>query len=134
MKPTHIITHWKRSIHKDHARTHTIVSDAVLLASLEAVVTKHARHRGVRAILYTENWEDPEGFTPYLYIDVSDDFEAWHSWIVTYQFIRGGISSFAYLEYYSALAKMRGALAGKAHAVAFDIDAFEKKSVYDRLP
>ena len=133
VKPSHLITHWRKSIHKDHARTHSIVNDAVLLASLEGVVTQHPRHRGVRSIAYAENWEDQEGFTPYLYVDCSDDFERWREWVVTYQFIKGGISSFDYLDYYSALARIRGALVGKRYAVAFDIDPFEKKSVHDAL-
>ena len=55
VKPTHLVTHWRTSIHKDHAATHAIVNDAVLLASLEGVVSPHPRHRGVRAIYYTEN-------------------------------------------------------------------------------
>lgn len=134
VQPTHIITHWKNSIHKDHANTHLIVNDAVLLASLEGVVTDHPRHRGIRSILYAENWEDPEGFTPYLFVDVTEDFDNWREWVVNYQFIKGGISSFPYLDYYSALARVRGALAGRKFAVAFDIDAFGKKRILDTLP
>ena len=34
VQPGRIITHWKTSIHKDHANTHAIVNDALLLASL----------------------------------------------------------------------------------------------------
>src|SRR5512133_293401 len=106
VKPSHIITHWKQSIHPDHAHTYAIVNDAILLASLEGVVTAHPRHRGVRGIYFTENWEDGEGYTPYIYVDISDELESWKKWIVTYEFIRGGISSFPYLEYYTALARV----------------------------
>ena len=134
VKPTHIITHWRNSIHKDHAATHAIVNDAVLLASLEGVVTTHPRHREVRAIYYAENWEDPEDFKPYLYVDVSSELEAWREAVTQYQFIKGGISSFSYLEYYEALARVRGAEAGTRYAVAFDVDPFEKKRVVDLLP
>lgn len=134
VKPTHIITHWRTSIHKDHSATHAIVSDAVLLASLEGVVTDHPRHRGIQAIYYTENWEDPENFKPYLYVDISAELEAWKRAVTQYQFIKGGISSFPYLDYYEALARVRGAEAGKRYAVAFDIDPFEKKRVVDVLP
>jgi LmbE family N-acetylglucosaminyl deacetylase len=134
VKPTHIITHWRTSIHKDHAATHAIVNDAVLLASLEGVVTDHPRHRGIQAIYYTENWEDPEDFKPYLYVDISAELETWKKAVTQYQFIKGGISSFPYLEYYEALARVRGAEAGKGYAVAFDIDPFEKKRVVDVLP
>lgn len=134
VKPTHIITHWRTSIHKDHANAHQIVNDAVLLASLEGVVTNHPRHRGVKAIYFTENWEDPEGFTPYFHVDVTDELEAWRDWIVNYQFIKGGISSFAYLDYYTALARVRGAVVGKKYAITFDVDPFEKKRTVELLP
>ncbi len=134
VRPTHIITHWKSSIHKDHSAAHGIVMDAVLLASLEGVVTEHPRHRGIKAIYFTENWEDPEGFTPYAFVDVSDEMERWKEWIVNYQFIKGGISSFAYLDYYFALARVRGAVVGKKYAVAFDVDSFEKRKIVDSLP
>ncbi len=134
VKPTHIITHWRNSIHKDHAVTHAIVNDAVLLASLEGVATLHPRHREVRAIYYAENWEDPENFKPYLYVDVSSELEAWREAVTQYQFIKGGISSFPYLEYYEALARVRGAEAGTRYAVAFDVDPFEKKRVVNLLP
>lgn len=134
VQPTHIITHWRTSIHKDHAAAHLLTMDAVLLASLEGVQTGHERHRGVRAICFTENWEDPEGFTPYMMVDVSNELEAWRSWVGTYEFIRGGISSFAYLDYYTALARVRGAVAGTTYAVAFDVDPFEKKKLVGELP
>ncbi len=134
VKPTHVITHWKNSIHKDHANTYSIVMDAILLASLEGVVTKHPRHRGIKAIYFTENWEDPEGFKPYLYVDVSEELELWKECVTQYQFIKGGISAFPYLEYYEALARVRGAEAGTKYAEAFDVDPFEKKRVVDLLP
>jgi len=134
IRPTHIITHWRTSIHRDHAAAHAIVMDAVLLASLEGVVTGHPRHRGVGSIVFTENWEDPEGFKPYLYIDTSNVFERWRECVTQYQFIAGGISNFPYLEYYSALMRVRGAEAGVQYAEAFDVDPFEKKRVDSLLP
>jgi LmbE family N-acetylglucosaminyl deacetylase len=134
VKPTHIITHWRNSIHKDHSATHAIVNDAVLLASLEGVVTSHPRHRGVRAIYYAENWEDPENFKPYLYVDISEELDTWKEAVTQYQFIKGGISSFPYLDYYSALARVRGAEAGTRYAVAFDVDPSEKKKTVESLP
>ncbi len=134
VKPTHILTHWRRSIHKDHSATHEIVKDAVLLASLESVVTEHPRHRGVRAVYYTENWEDAEEFKPYLYVEVTSELAQWRECVTEYEFIRGGISSFPYLEYYEALARVRGAEAGKRYAVSFEVDASAKKRVLDSLP
>jgi LmbE family N-acetylglucosaminyl deacetylase len=134
VKPTHIVTHWRKSIHKDHSNTHAIVGDAILLASLESVVTGHPRHRGVRAVYYAENWEDAEDFKPYLYVDVSDELAQWKECVTHYQFVKGGVSSFPYLEYYEALARLRGAEAGKRYAVSFEVEPLAKKRVLDSLP
>ncbi|HZS05480.1 MAG TPA: PIG-L family deacetylase [Blastocatellia bacterium] len=133
VKPTHVITHWEKSIHKDHASAHAIVKDAVLLASLAGVVTEHPPHR-VGALYYAENWEDAEGFKPYLYVDVSEVLAQWKECVTQYEFIRGGVSSFPYLDYYEALARLRGAEARKRYAVAFDVDPLAKKRVLDSLP
>jgi LmbE family N-acetylglucosaminyl deacetylase len=134
VRPTHIITHWRRSIHMDHSTTHVLVNDAILLASLEGVVTNHERHRGVKAIYYAENWEDAEEFKPYIYVDVTEEFSLWKECVTQYEFLRGGISSFPYLEYYESLARLRGAEAGTRYAVAVDIDPFEKKRTVELLP
>ncbi len=134
VKPTHILTHWRNSLHKDHTAAHRIVNDAVLLASLEGFVTEHPRHRGVRGVYYAENWEDAEEFKPYLYVDVTGELEEWKRCVTQYEFIRGGISSFPYLDYYEALARIRGAESGRRHAVAFDVDPWSKRRVIDSLP
>lgn len=134
VKPTNIITHWRRSIHKDHAATSAIVDDAVLLASLEGVKTAHAAYRGVRGIWYAENWEDPESFHPYMYVDVSGFIPRWREAVSKYEFIHGGISGFRYLDYYTALATLRGAEARREAAVAFDIDDMGKRRVLDSVP
>lgn len=127
VNPTHVITHWKNSIHRDHSLTYTIVTDAVLLASVKGC-------RSVRSVWYAENWEDDEGFHPYAYVDVSQDFERWQTAVSAYKFIRGGISPFPYLAYYESLARLRGAQSGKHYAVAFDVDASAKRRVFDLLP
>jgi N-acetylglucosamine malate deacetylase 1 len=133
VKPTLVITHWRNSIHRDHANTHAIVEDAVLLASLEGVKLASPPHRGVR-LWYAENWEDAEGFSPYLYVDVSAQMDQWRQLVSSYEFVRGGISSFAYLEYYGALATVRGAEAHRGRAEAFDLDPMGKKRVLDAVP
>ena len=134
VKPAYVLTHWQKSIHKDHSRTSAIVQDAVLLASLEGVVTGSPPHRALRGIWYAENWEDGEDFQPYISVDVSNEMEQWRNAVTKYEFVRGGISSFRYLEYYDALSLVRGAVAGRQRAVAFNIDAFGKRRVLDALP
>jgi len=133
--PTHVITHWRRSIHRDHEATHRIVREALLAASLEGgYPSKLPRHRGVRGVYYAENWEDADEFRPYLYVDVGEDLAAWKAAVTCYEFVRGGISPFPYLEYYESLARVRGAEAGKRFAVALDVDPLAKKQVLDALP
>ncbi|HUQ81131.1 MAG TPA: PIG-L family deacetylase [Gemmatimonadaceae bacterium] len=135
VKPTHVLTHWGSSIHKDHSATHRIVSDAVLLASLPGVVTPHPAWRGVRAVWYAENWEDPDGFKPFVYVGVAaEDSSRWREAVRKYEFVGGSISSFRYLDYYSALMTLRGAESRKGRAVSFDIDAMGKRRVVDSLP
>ena len=134
VKPAYIITHWSHSIHKDHASTSLIVQDAVLLASLEGVVTQHPAHRGVRGIYYTDNWEDAESFSPYIYVGVGDEMAQWKEAVMKYEFVGGRISTFRYLDYYEALSTVRGAISGKGRAIAFDIDQFGKRRVLDSLP
>ena len=127
VKPTHIITHWKNSMHKDHAAASAVARDAVLLASLSG-------WRGVRSVWYAENWEDAEGFQPYIYVNVSDVHAKWRDAVKQYEFVGGTISSFAYLDYYTALATLRGAEARKGQAVAFDVDSYGKKRVLEEVP
>jgi LmbE family N-acetylglucosaminyl deacetylase len=134
VKATVVLTHWRESLHRDHATTSAVVKDAVLLASLEGVKTSHPAHRGVRSVWYAENWEDSEGFRPYVFVDVTGMLPKWREAVSSYEFVRGGISSFAYLDYYSSLATVRGALARKGQALAFDVDPEGKRIVLNGLP
>ncbi|HXY39090.1 MAG TPA: PIG-L family deacetylase [Vicinamibacteria bacterium] len=134
VKPTHVLTHWRNSLHPDHEAAFRIVQGAVLLASLEGFVSSQPRHRGLRSVCYAENWEDADGFQPYLYVDVGEDLPRWKAAVSAYEFVRGGISSFPYLDYYEALARLRGAEAGRRFAVALDVDPLGKKRVLDLLP
>lgn len=134
VKPTQIITHWKESMHKDHARTSAVVRDAVLLASLAGVVTAHAAHRGVRSVWYAENWEDAPGFVPFVYVKVSESLPAWREAVTGYEFARGVTSGFPYIEYYTALATVRGAVVFKGQAVAFAVEPEGQRRALDSLP
>jgi LmbE family N-acetylglucosaminyl deacetylase len=133
VKPTHIITHWKKSIHKDHSATSAVVRDAVLLTELEAVKTDLPPYLGVRGLYYADNWEDAEGFQPYIYVDVSDAFDQWKQAIREYEMVRGGVSPFAYFDYYTSHLQSMGALAGRKCAAALDVDESSKRVVLDAL-
>ena len=133
IKPTYVITHWKNSIHKDHSATSAIVQDAILWTELDAVKTDHPAYRGVRGLYYADNWEDAEGFRPYIYVDVSDAFEHWKQAIREYEMVRGGISPFAYFDYYTSHLQSLGALAGRRYAAALNVDESSKRVVLDAL-
>ncbi|HNY42015.1 MAG TPA: PIG-L family deacetylase [Bryobacteraceae bacterium] len=127
VKATHIITHWKNSIHPDHEAAYVIANHAALLAAVSG-------WKGVRSIVYAENWEDPEGFQPYLFVDTTADMDAWRKAVQCYEFLRGGVSAFPYLQFYEGLSMVRGAQARKRNAVAFDIDPMGKRRVAEVWP
>ena len=58
----------------------------------------------------------------------------WRDAVKQYEFVGGTISSFAYLDYYTALATLRGAEARKGQAVAFDVESYGKKRVLEDVP
>jgi LmbE family N-acetylglucosaminyl deacetylase len=134
VKPAILITHWKNSIHKDHSATFRLVQNAELLAALPAVKTGHEPYAGIQHILFAENWEDKEGFFPFTYVDVSADLETWEKCVKQYEFIRGGIVSYPYFDYYKALARVRGAESSFHDSVAFEIDPAGKKQILKALP
>ena len=88
----------------------------------------------MRAVWYADNWEDAPGFTPFIYVAVNGAFERWRAAVARYEFVHGKVSGFPYLDYYSALATVRGAIAGKGRAVAFAIEPFGQRRVLDSLP
>lgn len=133
VKPTLVVTHWKNSMHRDHANTSVIVQDAVLLASLEGVKTAHPAWRGVRGVWYAENWEDPEGFHPYVYVSTAGVVSRWKEIVSSYEFAHTA-TGFPYIDYYTALATVRGAEARTGQAEAFDIDSYGKKRVLQSVP
>ena len=129
VKPTMVITHWKESFHKDHSITSAIVQEAVLLAALPGVQLPHPAHRGIRAVWYTDNWEDATNFTPYVYVKVSDQLDAWRAAVSKYEFARGAIANFPYVDYYTALATVRGAVVYKGKAEAFAVEPEARRRV-----
>jgi LmbE family N-acetylglucosaminyl deacetylase len=134
VKPTHLITHWKESLHKDHWITSAIVQEAVLLAALPGVQLAHPAHRGTRAVWYADNWEDATNFAPYVYVKVTESLEAWRAAVSKYEFARGAIAGFPYVDYYTALATVRGAVVYKGKAVAFAVEPEARRRVLDSLP
>lgn len=115
-KPDTIITHWKGSMHKDHEYTHYIVQDAIFYAALPAIKRELPAH-GCYNQLFAENWEDLEGFEVDTYVDITDSYQLWLNSIKEYELFSGNISTFRYMNYYQALAVLRGCLNRSQYAV-----------------
>jgi len=119
VKPTLLITHWKGSIHKDHANTHYIMEDARFYAALKTIQRELPGHFG-GPLYYADNWEDPYDFVPEVFVDIPEEaYETWVKAMNVYAYARGETSGFPFIEYYKALTIVRGAPAGFKRAQAF---------------
>lgn len=128
-KPNILITHWKNSMHKDHALTHRIVVDAQFYAGVAGFQREDSPHYAAGPY-FAENWEDPTEFKPYIFIDITEGYELWKKAVSTHWFVTGS-KSFKYLEYYDHLSFVRGAECRKPRAQAFAIDPIQMKIVKD---
>lgn len=128
-KPNILITHWKNSIHKDHIITNKIVVDAQFYAGISGFERENPAHYAAGPY-YAENWEDPEDFKPYLYIDITEGYELWKKAVATHWFVTGS-KSFKYLEYYDHLSFVRGAECRKQRAQAFAVDPMSMRVIKD---
>ena len=70
-----------------------------------------------RKVLYSENWEDMEGYSADIYLDVTDVFPDYLKLLKTHALMRERYSSFRYYDFYEALGTTRGALGGFMNAV-----------------
>lgn len=128
-KPDVIVTHWHSSMHKDHNTTHYIVRDAQFLAS----VVKNKNFESHYAPLYfAENWEDDQDFKPYIYVDVTKGYDLWCKALHEHWFVMNS-KDFKYYDYYTSLAKVRGALCKKQYAECFNVLPHQKKVIKDEL-
>jgi LmbE family N-acetylglucosaminyl deacetylase len=127
-RPDALLTHWPRSIHKDHEATSLIVRDAQFYAALPGFERALPAHFAAGPY-YAENWEDPEGFRPHTYIAVSQEgFALWEKAISRHWFAVHS-PSFEYMKYYAALMTVRGIEARCGRAQAFALEETARKAV-----
>lgn len=117
LRPEVVITHWHGSWHKDHRAAAHLTQTGIFFSALPTLKRAHAAHTP-QLLLFGENWEDDEGFKPEHLVDVSDGFDAWAEAVREYELARG-LSSFPYVDYYSALYRLRGCLRGTQYSQAF---------------
>jgi len=136
-KPDVILTHWLRGIHRDHCVVARVMEEAIYYASLRgferesADGTPLATH-WARGPYYAENWEDADGFEPYIYIDVSPGYALWEEHIQKL-WLTNNSPWFKYFTYYDALSRSRGALVHKERAECFAVTPHSKRLVLEGL-
>ena len=100
IKPQAIITHWKNSIHPDHAAAHYNTIGAMSKAKMGKV-----------PLFFSENWEDSTEFNPDIAVRLEqEDFNAWLKAAEAFQFFREGFYNYPYRQYYKNLFFNRGAI------------------------
>jgi len=130
-KPGVVLTHWKESLHKDHAVTSRAVEDAVYYAALRGFERADPPHWAAGPY-YAENWEDAPGFTPYVFMDVSAGYALWAEHIGKL-WLTDNSPWFKYRDYYDALSRVRGALVHRDRAECFAVSPHSARLVWDHL-
>lgn len=128
-KPDIIVTHWHSKMHKDHNATHYIVQDAQFLAG---VVGNSEGKKHYAPVYFCENWEDDNDFDPYIYVDISKGYDLWCEALHTQWFVMNS-KDFKYYDYYTSLARCRGALSKKQYAECFNILDYKKIIIKEEL-
>ncbi len=119
LRPSIVVTHWKNSIHPDHANAHRITEQALFYASLKTYERPQPSHF-VPHVYYADNWEDSAGFDPEVFVDIQPDaYERWLQGVSRYAYARGETTRFPFIAYYNALMVVRGAPRGFPMAQAF---------------
>lgn len=128
-KPDIILTHWTDSLHKDHSTTSRVVNDAIFYAALADIRREHPAH-WAQGPYYAENWEDANGFVPYIFVDVTEGYDLWYE-AVQKLWLTNNSPWFKYLQYYDGLSQARGALCKKERAECFAVSPYSMKVVKD---
>ena len=126
-KPDVCFTHFKNSMHKDHATCSKVVLDAQLYAGID-MGDKVPGDPVYVPIYYCENWEDKVGFDRYILVDCSQGYKLWEEAIQGHWFVMNS-RDFRYFQYYTSLKRSVGALAKCDYAEAFDFQDFDKYSI-----
>lgn len=99
-----VITHHNGTMHDRHYYTHRGVKEAV----------KRLRSDGIEIeLLYGENLEDLVGFTPTMYLQITEEeTKKWFAALKNYEIFNGGVNTVPYLQYYTTMGKVRAIEAG----------------------
>ncbi|MEG0314551.1 MAG: PIG-L family deacetylase [Erysipelotrichaceae bacterium] len=94
-----VITHARGTLHPRHYYVYETVTIAI----------KQLRKEGYNInLLYGENCEDLIGFIPTLYISISEeDKDIWFKGLSQYSIFNGKVNDMPYIQYYTAMLKIR---------------------------
>lgn len=131
-KPDVIVTHWRNSVHKDHAACHAIVQQARYYASNDGFVRDLPAHPCSK-LYFADNLEDQREFKPFIYVDISKGYGLWKEAVLKHWFVTHS-SDHRYWQYYDALSVCRGGECHYERAEAFMVrDSFDHLSVKSLL-
>ncbi|MCL2007353.1 MAG: PIG-L family deacetylase [Treponema sp.] len=132
IRPDALITHWKKSIHKDHINSYRIVKDAQFYAGLRSM-ERELPAAYAAGPYYAENWEDPIDFKKYVYSVITEEgFKLWEK-AISHHWFTINSPSFKYKDYYTHLKSVRGIEARKQYAECFNIEEFGKRQIREGL-
>lgn len=134
-KPNVILTHWQKGMHRDHHATSRAVEEGIFYAALRGFERKDKNGElltphWARGPYFAENWEDADGFVPYVYINVAEGYDLWYEHIQTL-WLTNNSPWFQYREYYDALSRARGLEIRKERAECFAVLPHHKKLIQD---
>ncbi len=121
LQPQVIITHWRDSIHLDHTNTYHLVRRARFLAAIRHFELEGLPPLRWARMYYADNWEDPENFRPYVYVDISEVFAEWEKAFKCFAIGRGE-GGYPYWDWYRARTRIHGIARRVQHAEAFAVD------------
>lgn len=132
LQPQVILTHWPGSIHLDHTNAYHLTLRAHFMAAIRHFELEGLMPvRGCR-IYFTDNWEDPTDFVPYVYVEVAAEMADWEKACKAYAIGRGE-GGFPYWDWYQARTRMHGILRRVGYAQAFAIDELSKYQLRELL-
>jgi LmbE family N-acetylglucosaminyl deacetylase len=133
LKPDILVTHWQGSFHKDHRNCYHVVTEGAFYAAVPGIKRAQPAH-AVKLLYFAENWEDPYGYQPDIWINISPVYERWLEALRQHALFRGEVASFDYWRYYTGLANMRGAEVCVPQAETFMLPAISRKTCLEFFP
>lgn len=100
-----VITHARGTLHPRHYYTYEAVTEAVRLLRRDGQKIQ---------LFYGENCEDLAGFTPTVYLSMTqDELDGWFAGLRKYSIFNGKVNDMPYFEYYHSMAVIRSIEAGE---------------------